>query len=207
MASLNNFSLEEDDFLSKINLTQLLNNCNQTTNPSQSPSYSPISCSSSSPIIMSQRSAVHKPTDVQMKILTDLDPENSLAIWKLVETFKEDKLVQEYFTLLTNVQTKPCVPDATVLSSLPVPPFELPTSVQTTILNNFTAYFQCRYSCMNINSAFENKVCLFSPFIHLNYHSLISFRKTISTSAKRQKLILCKRYKPLLLMALLLQLN
>lgn len=165
-------SSEEDIFLANINLTQLTEDNQPPSGPSQvnlsissSPSYSPLPLSPLFTTNMDEGNLAAEMSTHQT-LLEELDSEKSLSVWELMNDYDSDSLVREYFQILSDVKIRPSIPDVTVLNTLPVPDFELPIQIQSSILNHFTCYFQCRYSALNINAAVQNDVCLFSPFIH-----------------------------------------
>lgn len=152
---------EDDNFLLNINLTQM----SQNQSLSASPSYSPI------PAVNMNVSQVNNSSSLQedpFSFLHHVDPEKSLSIWNLLSYKGSDKLVDEYLSNLERLRIKPCIPDKSRLLSLQTPHISLPLPCQIEVIDNFTAYFQCRYSTTNINSALEHDVTLFSPYINFN---------------------------------------
>ncbi len=133
---------EDNDFLMRINLTQLTTENHRDNTQTPSPTYSPLASQNSTDMPISDMdSQLHN----VMEVLEEVDNEASLSIWELLSTIKEDKLVEEYCELITKVKTKPAVPDASLLESLPVPNFDLSVPTQVKVLNLLTSYFQCRY--------------------------------------------------------------
>lgn len=159
------FLSQDDNYLLNINLTPIEASFNQMTSENtDSPSYSPCS---SSPEKMESDEQPNLSANPPLQILEEIDGEEKrLSIWNIINDYQRDPLVKEYFNLLQQVKVKPCVPDPSILQNLPTPNFELPKETQIILLNNFTTYFQCRYSALNINGALQHDICLFSPYIN-----------------------------------------
>lgn len=152
---------EDDNFLMNIDLTQM----STAKSRSPSPKYSPVPVVNSEVI---QAHSGHDNNEDPFLFLHKIDPDKSLSVWNLLTYKGNDKLVDEYLETIVRLQIKPCIPDKTRLSNLNTPNFDLSTTCQIEIIDNFTAYFQCRYSATNINSALEHDVTLFSPYINFN---------------------------------------
>lgn len=177
------FAAFDDNFLPY--LTQIPVNTENDGMEGQSPSYSPHKSASSPDMRTDQQEDLTQSPEEQL--LNKLDSEKSLSAWNLLHDSDDDVLVKEYFETLKIVKVRPCVPDISTLTSLPVPGYELPTSIQVTVLNHFTAFFQCRYSALNINDAVNHDVCLFSPFIHFKIPQFELLPKMYYTDSKAAK--------------------